>query len=163
MNPYPTQHHFSEEIFAVIQKQLEQIALQTKADLVLLADASGQELSHVGEVGSMQLEILSALSAAQLGASQELAHTLKLTPSYIWIIYEGSPYNCSLCTLASYFLFLLLPSDKPLTLLRDSLTPHLNQLLILLTKGDVEQEADESLLMPDLTKQMIEQVELMWA
>ncbi len=165
MKYYPAQHDLSEEIFAVIQNQLEQIALQTKADLVLLADASGQELSSVGEVAPMQLEILSALSAAQLGASQELARTLKLTPSYIWIIYEGTPYNCTLCALATYFLFLLLPSDKSLTSLRDTLTPQLNQLLNLLTKSDVQQgaQATESLLMPDLTNQMIEQVDLMWA
>lgn len=165
MKSYPTQHHLSEEIFALIQKQLEQIAAQTEADLVLLADASGQELSSVGQLMPMQLEILSALSAAQLGASQELARTLKLTPSTIWIIYEGTPYNCTLCALSTYFLFLLLPSDKSLTSLRDSLTPHLNQLLILLTKGDIEQEwqAAESQAMSDLTNQMIAKMDFMWA
>lgn len=162
MKSYPAQHHLSEEIFALIQKQLELIAAQADADLVLLADASGQELSAVGQLLPMQLEILSALSAAQLGASQELARTLKLTPSYIWIIYEGTPYNCSLCALATYLLFLLVPSDKELTSLRDTLTPHLNQLLTLLKGATSSPGAEQSPLMPDLTNNIIDSMDLMW-
>jgi len=160
---YPAQHDLSEEIFALIQKQLEQIAALANADLVLLADTSGQELSTVGELMPMQLEILSALSAAQLGASQELARTLKLTPSYIWIIYEGTPYNCSLCALANYLLFLLVPSDKELTSLRDRLTPHLNQLLNLLKGVKRDPGAQQSPLMPDLTSHIIDSMDLMWS
>lgn len=161
MNP-----DLSEKLFERIQNQLEQIAAQTNADLVFLADRSGQEVSAVGEALPMQLEILSALSAAQLGASQELARTLTLTPSYIWIIYEGTPYNCCLCALENYLLFLLVPSNKSLESLRDTLTPPLNQLLNLLkgTKSNVNLglEDPQRLLMPDLTNNIIEGVELMW-
>ncbi len=115
MQHYQHQQFLSNETLEEIQQLLSKIAGQVNARLVLLADPTGQELSFYGGLAPGQAEILSALSAGQLGASQELAHALDINQEFTWMIREGPGDNCLLSMPAQEnVLLLVVPVDTPL-------------------------------------------------
>lgn len=170
MEHYQHQQYLSDETLEEIQQLLSKIAGQVNARLVLLADPTGQELSFYGALAKGQAEILSALSAGQLGASQELINALDISQEFTWMIREGPDYNCFLSMPAQEnVLLLVVPVDTPLGWVRHVLKKSTEEMANLLAKVKIESQEqleqdsmEDSMMEPDFVSSLLDSMDSLW-
>lgn len=124
-----------------IEEVLDTLFWDTEAKAVLLAYDNGQFISHKGELAERDLAVLSALTAAQLSATLEVARLVG-ERSRFQVLQEG--VNHSVYTLAvneDLLLVIVFSNQIPLGLVRMVLRQTLEQLRQI--AADARSAADE--------------------
>ncbi len=110
--------YFSNEQLDQIEDSLNTLHWDTEAKSVLLADQSGQFISKKGDTSERELAVLSALAAAQLSATQEIARLVGERNRFR-LLQEGDEQNVYICEIdANLILVVVFKSSTPLGMVR---------------------------------------------
>jgi predicted regulator of Ras-like GTPase activity (Roadblock/LC7/MglB family) len=105
----------SDKLEAVIRN----LQRRTQAEVVILADISGQLIFHHGQTSDMDPNIVAALGAGQLTAVTELARQIGDPDPRGAFLHEGSEKRVYLCSVASSFVVIVVfTEDVPVGLIR---------------------------------------------
>jgi predicted regulator of Ras-like GTPase activity (Roadblock/LC7/MglB family) len=111
-----------------IEDNLDTLYWDAEAKCVLLADNSGQFISKKGEVSEHEMAILSALAAAQLSATQEIARLVS-EPSRFTLLQEGSQQSVYILNIEDeLILAVVFSSHAPLGMVRMVVRQVINQI-----------------------------------
>jgi len=109
---------FSNQQLDEIEECLNTLYWDTEAKAVLLADQSGQFISKKGNMSDRKLAVLSALAAAQLSATQEVARLVG-EANHFRLLQEGDSQNIYITDIdANLILVVVFKSATPLGMVR---------------------------------------------
>ncbi len=89
---------------ARIQSCLEELLNKTKGVAVLLADATGQPVGHVGSLKESDRMALSTLAAGSFAATVAMARLLGQEGAFKQVFFEGGAYNVHSSAVADDYL-----------------------------------------------------------
>jgi len=124
----------SKEAVAGIVRVLDEHLLRSGADCVLLVDQSGNLIVNRGDPSNLDVVSLAALSAANFGATAEIAKLIG-EEDFTLLFHKGKKENIHFCRVGkNYLLIILFNKDVSLGLIRLKVSKALP--LILLHLGE---------------------------
>lgn len=113
--------HFSHHSLHEIESNLKFLRQQTGADFVLLADNSGQFIGKHGQVDLQTAPMLSALVAAQVAATEQVAILLGSSHRF-QLLQEGGQRSIYVIDIQPHFVLSVIFRNKiPLTIVRQGI------------------------------------------
>jgi predicted regulator of Ras-like GTPase activity (Roadblock/LC7/MglB family) len=118
-----------------IDRYLDRMASRSNARCIILADVTGQLIAERGQTRLMNTQVLTALAAGELVATQELARLVGERARFKLLLNEGENLNVYLSDVAEQLLLVIVSdNDTPIGLVRlvlkqavEELTPILMQ------------------------------------
>jgi predicted regulator of Ras-like GTPase activity (Roadblock/LC7/MglB family) len=109
----------SETIITKLESVIRDLQRKSQAEVVLLADVSGQLIAHYGQTSDMDPAIVAALGAGQLTAVTELARQIGEPEPSGSFLHEGSYKRAYLCKVAESFVVIVVFTEEvPVGLIR---------------------------------------------
>jgi len=126
----------TEEDAEEIERFLRKISYDCEARTIILADASGRLIAERGRLEDLNTQVLSAVAAGELAATNELARLVGETARFKLLLHEGDAQRVYLSDVAGkLILIVIFDSDTPIGLVRivlkqavDGLTPVANKM-----------------------------------
>ena len=128
--------HFmlSEEVYHGITKVLDELAANTRADVIVFCDTNGYPITHKGSAPWMDLSAISSLAANNFSATAEIASMIGETGSFKFLFHEGKNMNLYLSNMEfDYILLVIFKVDVALGMIRiftNKAIEALNKLLL---------------------------------
>lgn len=98
---------------------LARIALESEARCIILADVTGQLIAERGQTGTMNTQVLSALAAGELAATQEMARLVGERARFKLLLHEGEEQSIYLSDVGEQLILVIVfDNDTPIGLVR---------------------------------------------
>jgi len=98
----------SEEIYNGISKVLEELAANTRAELIVFCESNGYPILHKGSVDNLDLPIISSLAANNFSATAKMAAMLGEKDTFKFLFHEGEHTNMYLSNVGFNFVLLVI-------------------------------------------------------
>ncbi len=122
---------------------LERMAYESEASCIILADITGQLISERGRVEGINTQVLSALAAGELSATQEMARLVGERARFNLMLHEGEERSVYLSPVGKKMLLIVVFDGKtPIGLVRIILKNAVDELGPILERP-VQQQGDE--------------------
>jgi predicted regulator of Ras-like GTPase activity (Roadblock/LC7/MglB family) len=122
---------------------LERMAYESEASCIILADVTGQLISERGRVEGINTQVLSALAAGELSATQEMARLVGERARFNLMLHEGEERSVYLSPVGKKMLLIVVFDGKtPIGLVRIILKNAVEELGPILERP-VQQQGDE--------------------
>ena len=109
----------SAEQAEAIDACLERMAYESEARCIILADVNGQLVAERGQTGRMNTQVLSALAAGELAATQEMARLVGEEARFRLLLHEGQNQSVYLSDVGErLILVIVFDTDTPIGLVR---------------------------------------------
>jgi len=86
---------------------LAELAAKTRANLIVLADMSGQLITQRGNVDGISVATLAALAAGDVAATTEMAKLIGESSQFRFLFHEGEKINIYLSNVSDHFLLIV--------------------------------------------------------
>lgn len=124
---------------------LERMAYESEASCIILADVTGQLISERGKTVGMNTQVLSALAAGELSATQEMARLVGERARFSLLLHEGEERSVYLSPVGMKMLLIVVFDGRtPIGLVRIILKNAVEELGPILERPAVHR-SDESL------------------
>ncbi len=124
-----------------IDAALERMAYESEASCIILADITGQLIAERGASASMNTQVLSALAAGEISATQEMARLVGERARFSLLLHEGDERSVYLSHVGDQLLLIIVfDSDTPIGLVRIILKQAVTELVPLMEAGAQEDE-----------------------
>lgn len=98
---------------------LERMAYESEASCIILADVTGQLVSERGKTGGINTQVLSALAAGELSATQEMARLVGERARFSLLLHEGEERSVYLSPVGKKMLLIVVFDGRtPIGLVR---------------------------------------------
>jgi predicted regulator of Ras-like GTPase activity (Roadblock/LC7/MglB family) len=98
---------------------LERMAYESEASCIILADVTGQLVSERGKTGGINTQVLSALAAGELSATQEMARLVGERARFSLLLHEGEERSVYLSPVGQKMLLIVVFDGRtPIGLVR---------------------------------------------
>ncbi len=125
-----------------IDVALERMAYESEASCIILADITGQLIAERGASASMNTQVLSALAAGEIAATQEMARLVGERARFSLLLHEGDERSVYLSHVGDQLLLIIVfDSDTPIGLVRIILKQAVEELAPLMEGGPEEESA----------------------
>jgi predicted regulator of Ras-like GTPase activity (Roadblock/LC7/MglB family) len=102
-----------------IDECLDRIAYESEARCIILADVTGQLIAERGQMSGMNTQVLSALAAGELAATQEMARLVGERARFRLLLHEGESHSVYLSDVGAKLLIVIVfDSSTPIGLVR---------------------------------------------
>ncbi len=102
-----------------IDRWLERMAYESEARCIILADVSGQLIAERGQTARMNTQVLSALAAGELAATQEMARLVGEEARFKLLLHEGQEQSVYLSDVGEQLILVIVfDNDTPIGLVR---------------------------------------------
>ncbi len=98
----------SEAAYNSIAKIVEALAANTRADVIVFADANGYPIIHKGGIDNLDLSIISSLAASNFSATAKMAAMIGESDSFKFLFHEGERTNMYLSNVGFNFILLVI-------------------------------------------------------
>jgi predicted regulator of Ras-like GTPase activity (Roadblock/LC7/MglB family) len=138
----PPGFHLTVRQAEAIDACLENIAYESEARCIILADVTGQLISERGDTQRMNTQVLSALSAGELAATQELARLVGERARFRLLLHEGEEHSVYLSDVGEQLLIIIVfDQSTPIGLVRIILKKAVEDLMPILQARDEDEGA----------------------
>ncbi|MFQ5864798.1 MAG: roadblock/LC7 domain-containing protein [bacterium] len=98
----------SEEVYNGINKILDDLAANTRADMVLVCETNGYPVTHKGDIPGIDLFTISSLAANNFSATAEMASMIGESGSFKFLFHEGENRNIFLSNVGYNFILIVI-------------------------------------------------------
>jgi predicted regulator of Ras-like GTPase activity (Roadblock/LC7/MglB family) len=141
---------------------LERMAYESEASCIILADITGQLISERGRTDGMNTQVLSALAAGELSATQEMARLVGERARFSLLLHEGAERSVYLSPVGTKMLLIVVfAGQTPIGLVRIILKNAVEELGPILERP-ATQRSDENLgqaLSGDFAQQLEDEID----
>lgn len=128
-----------------IDVSLERMAYESEASCIILADVTGQLISERGKTSGFNTQVLSALAAGELSATQEMARLVGEKARFNLLLHEGEDRSVYLSPVGHKMLLIIVFDERtPIGLVRIILKNAVDELGPILARPAKESEDDFS-------------------
>jgi predicted regulator of Ras-like GTPase activity (Roadblock/LC7/MglB family) len=122
---------------------LERMAYESEARCIILADMTGQLISERGQLEGMNTQVLSALAAGELAATNEMARLVGEKARFKLLLHEGEEHSVYLSDVGEQLILVIVfEVSTPIGLVRMILKQAVDDLLPILQLSDRDEGAD---------------------
>ncbi len=140
----PNSLPFSEKHLEEISDSLNSLQWETEASCVLLADITGQLIEERGNTAQMNTAVLSALAAAELAATKEIARLVGEKARFKMLLQEGEKQSIYLSDVGEELVLVtVFDNETPIGMVRVFTKQTVDRLSEILEKARVEERDDE--------------------
>ncbi len=140
-----------------IDVSLERMAYESEASCIILADVTGQLISERGKTSGFNTQVLSALAAGELSATQEMARLVGEKARFNLLLHEGEDRSVYLSPVGHKMLLIIVFDERtPIGLVRIILKNAVDELGPILARPAKESEDDFSETFSDEFAQQLE-------
>lgn len=98
----------SEETYNSISKVLEELHVNTRAELIVFCESNGYPVLHKGSVDNLDLPIISSLAANNFSATAKMAAMLGEKDTFKFLFHEGEHTNMYLSNVGFNFILMVI-------------------------------------------------------
>jgi predicted regulator of Ras-like GTPase activity (Roadblock/LC7/MglB family) len=98
----------SEEVYNGINKILDDLVANTRADMVVFCETNGYPVTHKGNIPGIDLMVISSLAANNISATAEMASMIGESGSFKFLFHEGQNRNIFLSNVGYNFILVVI-------------------------------------------------------
>lgn len=121
MNKNITASYFilSENAYNEINRILEELALKTRADLIIFSDSNGYPITSQGNFPDLDTSVMASLAANNFSATAEMASLLGEAENFKYLFHEGEKFNIYISNVGyNYILSVIFKKEVAIGLIR---------------------------------------------